>query len=305
MTNPFAQGDGNPDCPKCQGRGVTPVMVELPGGVQFPGGGTQRCDCVYKRDLLANVRKIWKLLPNGESIPTSPLMKWTEQSLWVRASHKDIVNHLRHVALRMGPAWYARVMADAALVTAWLSTAHNIRDPDVLIEQSRMPSSAFYTLVDIALPPDLLIILLGVKSAKNREMPGVLAEAISERTMAGKPTWIVDSPGKKLGPGHICWDVRVEEVIWEWPKLQLTRPKTKTTTKIAVPSSGGTFRLNMDESEVAVPEVEEEAETLWEAEAEDDGEDEWVMPGTLTKDDRQAEEAKAKRRKHSQKNWKK
>lgn len=213
----FPSGNGDADCPKCKGRGVVPVMIDAGGGLMWPGGGTQNCDCMFKRDLLANVQRVWKVLLNVESAEESPLLGMTTQSLWITASNYDLRRHLRYVAFRMGTNWDARVVADATLVTAWLSSKKEVFDADVLIERDgferERPSEHYFTLVDLAVPFDLLIIRLGVKAAKNRETPNVLAEAINERELQGKPTWIVDSPIKPLGPGHICYNESILELL--------------------------------------------------------------------------------------------
>ena len=213
---PFPSGTGDKDCPKCLGRGVIPA--DLPG---FPGAGTQNCVCVFKRDLIANVARVWPVLLSVDSVEESPLLRQTRRSVWITASNYTFRRHLRYVAFRMGTQWDARVIADATLITAWLSTAKNVRDPDVLVARGEneaegmrdTPSDHFYTLVDLAVPFDLLIIRLGVKAAKNREMPNVLAEAINERELLGKPTWVVDSPTKPLAPGHICYNDTVADML--------------------------------------------------------------------------------------------
>jgi hypothetical protein len=213
----FPSGSGDPDCPKCRGRGVVPVMVDVGGGKMWPGGGTQDCSCVFKRDLVANVKRVWKVLLNVESVEDSELMGKTKQNLWITSSSYDFRRHLRFVAFRMGTKWDARVVADATLMTAWLSTASRVRDPDVLVEREgyarERPSEHFVTLVDLAVPFDLLILRLGIKAAANKEMANVLVEALNERELQGKPTWIVDSHAQPLGPGHLCYNEAVMEIL--------------------------------------------------------------------------------------------
>ncbi len=213
----FPTGNGEPNCPKCKGRGVVPMMVDVGGGVMWPGGGTQNCDCMFKRDLLANVKRVWAVLLNVKSAKDSPLLSMTKQSLWLTASNFDFRQHLRFVAFRMGTRWDAKVISDASLATAWLSTCKVVFDGDVAAQRNfdnielDRPSDHFQTIVDIAVPFDLLIIKLGVKAAKNVEMPGVLAEAISEREVRGLPTWVVDSHVKPItGEKHRC---RSEDVL--------------------------------------------------------------------------------------------
>lgn len=219
---PMPEGNGDKDCPKCKGRGVVPM--ELDG---WPGGGTQNCDCVFKRDLLINVKRVWKVILSVESVPDSPLLALTKKNVWLTASNIPLRRHLRFVAFRMGTRWDARVIADATLITAWLSTAKDVRDADVrhpsgeAQEFDGPPSDQFQTLIDLVAPFDLLIIRLGIKAAANKEMANVLAEALNERDMLGKPTWIVDSPARPLGPGHKCYSEDVLAILEDFERVVL------------------------------------------------------------------------------------
>ena len=222
----FPDGSGEPDCPKCKGRGVVPRMVDIGGGVMYPGGGVEDCLCVFKRDLLLNVKRVWKVLVNVESVDESPLLKMTKQSLWITASGYDFRQHMRYVAFRMGPKWDARVIADATLMTAWLARLSEVYDTDVRIAREghmrERPSEHYLTLVDLAVPFDLLIIVLGVKAAANKEMANVLIEALHEREMAGKPTWIVDSWANPVtGPTHKCNSPGVLELLEGFRRIKI------------------------------------------------------------------------------------
>ena len=56
----FPQGDGQPDCPICHGRGVIPVPKEqLPPVVL--GEFTTPCTCTLVRDVLANIEVTFTL----------------------------------------------------------------------------------------------------------------------------------------------------------------------------------------------------------------------------------------------------
>lgn len=219
----FPDGDGDPDCPECKGRGVTQIMTDVGGGTMWPGA-TQVCKCVYAHDLKANIQRIWPVLLNVTSAKESPLLARTKRSLWITASNYDIRQHLRYVAFRKDPSWKARVFSDSSLITAWLSTAKEVFDPDVSLERhlTETPSNEFQTIVDLARPYDLLIIMLGVKAAKNCEMPNVLMEAINEREIVGKPTWVVDSLTKPIQPGHICFNEEVMEVLYGFERVILS-----------------------------------------------------------------------------------
>ena len=231
----FPEGSGDKNCPHCKGRGVVPVMIDAGGGRMWPGGGTQNCMCVYERDLLINIKRVWRVLLNVESADDSPLLNLTKQNVWITASGYDLRQHLRFVAFRMGPHWDARVVADATLMTAWLSTKKNVFDADVLIEREgyarARPSEEYLTMVDLAVPFELLIVVLGVKAAANKEMANLLMEAINEREQVGKPTWIVDSPIKPLAPGHLCYNESVMEALDSFRRVNLTESRRPQTTK--------------------------------------------------------------------------
>lgn len=231
--------NGDPNCLKCRGRGVVPILYR-----GIPGGATENCDCVYLRDVKANVERVWHGLFKASPIPSSPLFTLDNQDLVITASMPDIRRHLRHVALRKGPNWDARVVTDAALATAWLSTKVDVFDADVLSERQRVVSEEFLTLVDIAVPFDLLIIKLGVKAAKNREMPGVLLEVIHERQHRDKPTWLVESPAYRLRPGHICYDARIEDLVHDWDRVVISEEEDPAALAQDLPSgSGGGFPI--------------------------------------------------------------
>lgn len=218
---PMLSGNGDHDCPKCHGRGVVPMEID-----GWPGGGAQNCDCVFKRDLLANVKRVWKVLLSVDSVESSPLLKCTQQNVWITASNHTLRQHLRYVAFRMGVPWNARVVADATLISAWLATATEVRDPDVNnptfeAKEFDKPATAM-TLLDLVAPYDLLVIRLGIKAAANKEMANVLAEALNERDMLGKPTWVVDDPGRPLTHGHKCYSEDVLSILEDYTRIVLS-----------------------------------------------------------------------------------
>lgn len=249
----FPDWNGDPDCPKCGGRGVVSVLYR-----GLPGGATQVCDCRYLYDVKANTERIWKGLFAARPIPSTPLMLLDRVNLIITASQIDFRRHLRHLAIRRGPKWDARVVSDAALMTAWLASKVEVFDPDVMSERERVVSEDYITIMDIAVPFELLVIQLGVKAAKNREMPGVLLEALQERGHRNLPTWIVESPANPLVQGHICWDSRVADLLEHWPRITLSHsdpaaensfdpnipgvqevqlPGTRVIEKLAVPAA--------------------------------------------------------------------
>lgn len=219
----YPQGDGDPGCPECQGRGVVPLPPEKRHPMAI-GPQTQVCRCVYKRDVLANLERGWRGLSHAKPIPESPLMGAETADLWITSRTMPFKQNLRHVAARKGPRWYFAVVTDADLMDAWL---HNVQtkdllDPDMVERrQGPKPTDRYTALVDLIEPPDLLIIQVGVKHARNSAMPEVLLEALHHRGHLGKPTWIVDHPDQRLTEGHISWDPRVGNFLEPWENTHL------------------------------------------------------------------------------------
>lgn len=239
---------GDPNCAVCQGRGRLPAEGNGPPALTL-------CRCVLHQEILANVERGMRGLSKAAKVPSSPLLKYMDADARVTARTPWFQAHLRHVAVRQPPRWGFRVCTDADLMQAWLATAalagHEIRDPDAAEGLARR-SLDFMTLVDIALPPTLLIIRLGVKSARNVAMPEVLLEAIRVRTHEGRPTWVWDQPDNPLMEGHIGWSPTVVEEISGWAHVREgdeerlpatdgggTRRKRKSETSSGTAGQGG------------------------------------------------------------------
>ena len=194
----------------------------------------RNCSCVLKRMLLANLERGWRGLTKFPKVASSPLPKLTEKNAWVTAGEPWFRSHLRHTALRQHPHWGFKVVTDTALMQAWLATAAlgglNIIDPDVR-EDLASTTLAHLTLLDIALPPALLVIRLGVKTARNAAMPEVLAEAIRMRMADELPTWVWDQPNDHLAEGHRCFSEDVKDLLEDWPRVAEGDGPAPTTRK--------------------------------------------------------------------------
>jgi len=229
----YPQGNGDPACSSCKGRGVTDgpmVYGKVPSVV--------RCQCVLVRETLANLERGWVGLTKAERLASSPLRSYEAKNLWVTTPDAALRRHMRHVAARMGPDWHFKVVADKDLITAWLSTiafkGGEILDPDAAAEAATV-SLKYLTIEDLAEPPELLVIVLGVKAAKNVEMPQVLFETLQLRSLRGKPTWVIDQPTNPFRMGHICWSGQVQAALDEFPHLWLDE-STKAVSAPAVPA---------------------------------------------------------------------
>jgi hypothetical protein len=122
----------------------------------------------------------------------------------------------------MPVSWGFRVVTDADMMVAWLATAAlqgvEVRDADARPEQ--MVSLAKLTLVDLMDPPELLIVRLGVKAARNSAMPEVLMESLTHRAHLGKPTWVWDQPDCRYGEGHLSYSHVVQQFISSFPRVR-------------------------------------------------------------------------------------
>jgi len=216
----FPDGDGDPACKKCHGRGVVPMPLENPPPFALIEITTP-CDCVHDRDILRNVKRGWPALDKVPLRKASPLQGKGEQNTWITATHDAFKSHLKRVAVDKGHSWFFRVINDAELMDSWLRNVEDdeILDPDVMaVRNEHGPSRSVSDTVEI---PSLLIIVVGVKSARNAAMPELLLEALNRRAHADKPTWVVDHPLYRLGPNHIAYDQLVGETLKSWEHLDI------------------------------------------------------------------------------------
>jgi hypothetical protein len=235
---------GVPGCPDCGGRGVVPDQTPM------------------------NVERGWRGLMSAPRIPESPLMEVADNGdhAWVTAEGPPFRAHMRHVAVRMGRHWGFKVVSDADLLTAWLATAAaegaKIIDPDLAARMAPVSTTAI-TLVDLVDPPELLVVVLGVKAARNAAMPEVLAETITLRMHAGKPLWILDQPSRPLCEGHRAWSREVTELLDEARRIKLegapslksaedlveTGTTQRSRRSFSGPSTGGARAVELPQDE--------------------------------------------------------
>lgn len=212
-------GNGKPDCPECSGRGVI-TLEENHAGISK----VRSCKCVLIKDVLLNVERGWRGLSKSPSIKKSPLLKYRNKNVWITATLKDFKKHLKHVAIRQGPRWNFRVQSDRDLVVARLAvakaTGRKIIDSDV--ENSTIK---YMTLEDLVDPPELLILVLGVKTSRNSEMPEILLDSLQSRDFSGKPTWVIDQPHNPLRLGHRCFSEELISYLETWDHKSFGKSK--------------------------------------------------------------------------------
>ena len=148
-----------------------------------------------------------KGLSKAPPIKKTPLLDGLEKNLRITAG-PEFLAHLRHVAIRQPTNWSFKVISDAELVTAWLASIA-LKGQDILDADAYKVSTEFLTVPDLVVPPDLVIIRMGIKVARNAAASEVLAEALNTRFHEDKPTWVWEEPNNPIGPGHLFWSDHV------------------------------------------------------------------------------------------------
>jgi hypothetical protein len=203
----------NPNCVVCGGVGAAPEKYNPPHPPTF-----RRCECVLRSDLVANAERGLVGLSSAPVISSTPLLGKETQNVWVTAG-QEFLAHLRHIAIRKPITWCFRVNSDAEMVTAWLATLA-ISGQEIFDADAHTVSTRYMTLPDMVVPPDLLVVRLGVKVARNAAANEVLMEAIQLRMHESKPTWLWDEPHNPLGPGHLFWSDALGRTLSRWERLQ-------------------------------------------------------------------------------------
>lgn len=228
-----SEGPGDKDCPHCHGAGV--ILVPRREGAKGPPEYT-RCTCTLRKDILANVEKGYKGLSKANPVKKSKLIGKDGVNLWITGDSDKFLRHLRHVAIRKPPTWHFKVTSDVDLMSAWLAglavKGAEILDADVSSVRS---STEYLTLVDLVLPPELLIIRVGVKAARNQAAPEVLLEALTHRQFNGLPTWVWDTPDYVLGPGHISYSQAVGKELKGWERVKLDAVQARQMRRSHLP----------------------------------------------------------------------
>lgn len=215
----------DPECPHCE-KG----MIYYEGGKDEEGRPhpeyAKRCQCALVWDYRANMESIWKGLSSAPRLQyPSPLLDHVDSTLWVTAIPNVFKSHLRYVAARQSPEWYARVITDADILDVWLRPikvdGDEIFDRDI----AATPIHQKREIADLVMPPRLLIVRVGVKAARNEAMPENLLDALMRREHAGLATWVFDQPGWALDHNHdhLCWSPQLQGYLSDWEHIELSK----------------------------------------------------------------------------------
>jgi hypothetical protein len=240
---------------------------------------------------LENMDRIWLSLSGAPEVPVlkkNPAFhKYTDRNLWITSKSKAFRAHLKATAYQKPVLWDCRVYSDKDLVETWLKTAkaqgHKIYDSEVANYEGGFIAMDIAELVE---PPKLVILVLGVKEAPNKETPTVLLEAVRTRMHLGKATWIVDQPSRRIDSDfHRGYSDTLYDMLQGWSHFEISgvhvsltsgpNPEIRRDHVVATDVDDLLDDLlDEDEEEEEVEEVEEEEGEEEEEEVEDGGEEE-------------------------------
>lgn len=219
----MSQAYADPDCPDCGGMGFIYGASMLDGG--------RSCHCMMDALRLQNMEKVWSSLPRAREIENlrkdPPLKLILKRNAWITAPRVFFRAHLKALAYSLDPMWDARVFTDLDIVETWLKTAkaqgHKIYDSEVDNHENDFIAMDIGELVTSY---ELVIFMLGVKQAPNKETHSTLLEALAIRQHLGKPTWIVDAPDQPiLDEFHKAYSKKLENLLQHWLHIRLVGPK--------------------------------------------------------------------------------
>jgi len=274
--------------------------------------GGRSCDCTLDYMRRQNMERIWPSLSTAREIPGlrehPPLLQLTHHDVWITAKEPVFKAHLQAVSYCRSPLWDAKVWSDKDLVKAWLNTAyaqgHKIYDTE--LDNVRVTAMYIDELVESY---DLVVLLMGVKEAPNKETPSVLLEAIKTRMHLGRPTWVVDQPQRRVDRiEHRAYSEALEGMLSHWPHVALLGAKIQIAgAPIAPvhPVADADVEDLIDEGDTeagavineALSDIGEDAE----AEIEDETEEEEIAPtrsflAQMGRNEQQQEEVARKKR---------
>lgn len=253
----FPGGDGHPECPVCQGRGA--VRFKLPGMIT---PATKPCECVKIRDKLARMERVWKGMSTCAAPERTPLSGFLNRNCRITTTQANLKAHLHRLLWEVPNDFVITVESDRELAKAWLYTAKisgDAYDSDVVQHEVK-----YVSLEDLSDYSDLLVVLVGVKVARNSASPELLLDVARGRDFKGKPTWVVDDPSMRLGPGHISYSDHVGDYFRKWRFLSLdgySAPEVESPTKISVEMRGSANKMpDAPQEEEGVQDVQAEEE---------------------------------------------
>jgi hypothetical protein len=244
----IVQGDGQTACPLCKGRGVVSIKADPKKPWMLPS--TTPCACVKERDICMYLDRCHPGLSEISPVSDSTLISKVNTDLRIISSQAEILSHLAFIIRKMGRKIRVKFTSDFELMRAWLyniGEKHEIFDHQVRESFDSKELDHYSRVEDLAVPPDLLVIQVGVKTSRNQALPEVFLEALSVRKFHRKPTWVVEAPEHPLSEGHICYSPSVGKILSTWPYHRFTKidpndvVKEKYAPSLSGPAINNTF----------------------------------------------------------------
>lgn len=227
----------NPDCPQCKGAGfIYPASLFTRVGQR----GGHFCTCALDGMRRENMERIWPSLAQAPDDATlranPPLRHYVGQNLWLTAPgitfgkplHRTTFGaHLKALMYTMPTMWDCRVFPDTELITSWFGTAkaQGIKIMDLEAAESTLQAIDIRDLME---PPELVVIICGLKRLPNKECKNSLIEALGFRAFVGKPTWLVDQPGEMTelsDPKHQFFSEELISRLRNWTHVRIDQRK--------------------------------------------------------------------------------
>lgn len=209
------------NCEKCGGTGYLPLaeddpefieLVEMYGNPVIAQTTTQRCECLLEQQFRSWVGKP---IYEAEIVEESPLTELIDEDIFISASHREFLAHIRYVLERQPFTFFWKAVSDAELRDIFVGNDEKVT-----------------AISNIVRNPELMIIRLGVLSYKNVAMPGLILEALRIRQMEGKPSWVVNPKDKPFNSGHLAWSGELEYFLGENFKEIAVSTKSSGKAKI-------------------------------------------------------------------------
>ena len=182
---------------------------------------------MHVKEILRNVERGYPGLAKASRLPkgtVGALQGKLDQNLWITAPLSWFRSQLRWIMIRQQPHYFFKVSSDTELLRAWLGTVP-LKGMQILDPDAYQVSMRYMNLEDLVEPPDLLIVHVGVKKARNEAAPEVLMETISHRAFRGKPTWVFNDARSPFDPSLPSFSYEVESTLNEWERIEVKAPR--------------------------------------------------------------------------------
>lgn len=175
-------------CTECGGEGL----------IQVDDLTTKMCRCAWARAMRA---KLGPEIAGAPSLPkgvVSPLFvqsetdtqDWTTKNLYLKGRWTDLLPHFKYAFIPRGLDFSFKFTTDEKLKTIWVGDeSYKAR-----ARTKRDDVDTYNSLSDFIVDCNLLIIRLGYLGYRNRAMPGILKEALMQREVLRRPTWLIEDP---------------------------------------------------------------------------------------------------------------